>query len=451
MFVVGENGLILHYDGSSWDPLDSGTREDIIAVSGLPTGEIYLALQRSIKCYDGTSWSEFPTDTMAESILDIWAFAPNDVYAVGSYGSLLHYDGESWSLMALFGAWTEKIWGTSRDDIYVGGDDRIYHFDGETWTMTSSVTIRGFWGSSSSDVFAVGVDANSKSGMGVFHSDGTSWSQTAKEYWWGGAVGPIAISGSEEDLWLGSSRYGGMDLSTLTRYDGSSWEGHLVALAISDVWIGTRGAIVAVGNSRGIFFDGAMWRFLSDDHRLAGNAVWGSDSENIFVVGSEGKIVRFDGKAIEDMATYMTVSLYDVWGRSNTEVFAVGDGGIILNCDGQTWRPMKSNTTEDLRAIWGDSESIFAVGAEGTIMRFDNSEWMPMESPTSATLTGVWGTSEKDVYAVGPDGPGGVTLHYDGSGWKILSDTVGGTQVWVRSTVEVYVVDGSRVLRYGPK
>ena len=70
----------------------------------------------------------------------VWGSSGSDVFAVGHYGTILHYDGSSWSPMNS---------GTS------------YH-------------LRGVWGSSGSDVFAVG---HSASGIGIIlHYDGSGWS-----------------------------------------------------------------------------------------------------------------------------------------------------------------------------------------------------------------------------------------------------------------------------------
>ena len=52
------------------------------------------------------------------------------------------------------------VWGSSGSDVFaVGGNGTILHYNGSAWSsMTSGTTnnLLGVWGSSGSDVFAVG-------------------------------------------------------------------------------------------------------------------------------------------------------------------------------------------------------------------------------------------------------------------------------------------------------
>ena len=64
-----------------------------------------------------------------------------------------------------------------------------------------------------------------------------------------------------------------------------------------------------------------------------------------------------------------TSTLYGVWGTSATNVYAVGTDGTILRYDGTSWAAMTSGTTQELRAVWGTSAAnVYAVGVGGTVL-----------------------------------------------------------------------------------
>ena len=79
-----------------------------------------------------------------------------------------------------------SVWGSSASDVfavgtkYAGGTASggvILHYDGSAWSaMDSSMTawLSAVWGSSGSDVFALGGDDTKANA--VFHYDGFSWS-----------------------------------------------------------------------------------------------------------------------------------------------------------------------------------------------------------------------------------------------------------------------------------
>ena len=446
VFTVGENGTIKHYDGSSWQPMASGTTEDILAIWGLPTGELFAALQHSVLYYDGTSWGEILTTN--ETLKDIWAMSRGDVYAVGDNGAVLHYDGQSWALTTLAdGRTLMQVFGTASNDVYTGGEtnSRLYHFDGLSWQPvflpTFSFETTSIWGTSPADMFAVGQGIEEGPPPSVFHFDGSEWHRESIPFLIPFNRDLTTISGNEQSLFVGGA------YDAFLRFDGEVWrrgypgggEGY-----ISDISAGP-GSSVVVSDSDGCVssFDGASWTH----HYCEGEVMhaWASALDDIFGIAG-ARIAHFDGRSWQSMQSNTTVELYDVWGRSTLEVYAVGDSCTVVHYDGQSWQPMQSDTDERLRAIWGNAEIAVAVGTHGTILHLQDGQWLPANSPTTKHLTGVWGAASNDIYAVGPR----VVLHYDGSRWEILSDTLGGKQVWVRPGDGVYMLDSSRILRYGP-
>lgn len=66
-----------------------------------------------------------------------------------------------------------------------------------------------------------------------------------------------------------------------------------------------------------------------------------------------------------------TLSLTAVWGTSSDNVFVVGSHGVVLHFDGKAWRREESSTHHDLRAVWGRDDETFAAGVNGIVVHRD--------------------------------------------------------------------------------
>ena len=143
--------------------------------------------------------------------------------------------------------------------------------------------------------------------------------------------------------------------------------------AFYDVWTCNNIAYFVAGELGMMKYDGTSISSIPVD-TIGIRAIWGSDIQNIFIVGRTGKIVRCNIEANPPIITIdnpiTDVDLSDVWGSSPNDVYAVGSYGTILHYDGKTWSQMDSGIEASLLGVWGDSISdVFAVGYEGTILR----------------------------------------------------------------------------------
>jgi hypothetical protein len=128
----------------------------------------------------------------------------------------VHYTGVSWSLAASPVATDfHGVWGSSASDIFaVGNGGTIIHYDGSQWTRMSSPTTEtlwSVWGTGANNVYAVGANET------IVRYDGVSWktirtAPTASTYFtiWG--------SGPEDIYALGCGNPG-----ITSRFDGARW------------------------------------------------------------------------------------------------------------------------------------------------------------------------------------------------------------------------------------
>ena len=189
LWAVGSNGSIFKWN-NGWVQEASGTNKTLNAVystainSTWVVGDQATALERDTGLPD--SWHSIGNSAGLNNtdLKDVWtANTPGaDVWAVGGHGGLYRQRGIGTPNWAPFNsdAGTSVtfygVWGTSQADVWaVGTGGTIVHYDGGTnWAAYDSGTRTDLYdvmGSSSGSVWAVGF------GGTVLHWDGQYWTQ----------------------------------------------------------------------------------------------------------------------------------------------------------------------------------------------------------------------------------------------------------------------------------
>jgi len=272
------------------------------------------------------------------------------------------------------------------------------------WSAMDSGTtnnLNGLWGSSGSDVFAVGDSGT------ILHYDGTAWSAVASP-----------TTDNLNGIWGSSATHAFAvgDSGTILQYDGLNWltVPSTTTNNLNSVWGYSDLYAYAVGDAGTFLYYNGSWSIPMPPGTFTGNlnTIWGLSGSNIFVVGDGGIIGHFGGIPGGFMDSGTTENLKDIWGPSSNSVYAVGSNGTFLFYDGYSWSaPMAGLFTFNDNAIWGSSGSdLFVVSDGGVIGYFGGSP--PgglMDSGTTENLYDVWGSSGADVFAVGANG---TILHY---------------------------------------
>ena len=298
-----------------------------------------------------SSWSQLDSGT-TKDLVGIWGSSGSDIFAVGSEGTMLHFNGNTWAEME--SGRTDSIfdvWGSSSTNVYALTLGSILHYDGQTWNAEDFKTsVSAIWGLSAENVYLMGENES--------YSPYSGW----------------------------------------------------VAKKNNDIWE----LLYLYGCTTNCFID----------------AGWGSDSANLYFVGGGGKIIHYDGEDFSEIDSNITQNLYGIWGSASDDIFAVGKDGVILHYDGNAWSLMESEATDDLYSVWGSSgNDVFAVGSSGTILYYNGSTWSRMNSGVTSDLLDIWGSSGTDYFIVGADG---AILHYDGS--DMTTTTTTGQEITTTTT-----------------
>lgn len=432
VFAAGYAGSMLHYDGTSWTAMATGVDVSLYGVTGTSHTDVWaVGKAGTVLHFDGGSWAVqvSGTDTQLNTV---WAYGPRDIFVGGRVETLP--DGGEASLVLYSrgnGTWTRQrlpvrdggepyristIWGTSPTDVFAVGPGEVVHFDGGSWSFMSvpeqihdaGIHLYSVWGSGPKDVFAVG-------GVGtILHYDGQAWTQMDA-----GVTSFLnAVDGTgPNDVYVVG------DEGVALHYNGAHWASLSSNSAQSLVGLSVRGdQAIAVGTGTLTRFErgGPVTSVIATGMIGAVTAFWSDGPSNVVAVTDEGEIAQFNGKSWSS-AFSAEASLWSIWASGPNDIFAVGGDGTIIHYGGPSkgWAVMDSpQTAFTLNWVWGSGPNdVYAVGSEGTLLRYNGASWSSITTGTTADLYGVWGSSASDVYAVGT---GGTVLHRDGAGWSEL-------------------------------
>lgn len=149
-------GTALHFDGTAWTEVDTATPHDLWWVHAFEGGPTFISGGGAtvLRIVDGVVERTDTPPFFGNTVYGVWGASPDDVWAVGGFagraGFAWHFDGDTWTdvplpddiprdgveIPALF-----KVWGRASDDVYaVGGLGTILHWDGQAWSVVPSGT-----------------------------------------------------------------------------------------------------------------------------------------------------------------------------------------------------------------------------------------------------------------------------------------------------------------------
>jgi hypothetical protein len=163
LFSDGQSGWLVGSRGGSWGllngrtwvPLATPTERDLLAVYGLPSGNVWAVGAGGVTLrHDGSAWAEIPSGPnggVGAELRAVWGSADDDVWAVGTGGTALHWDGSVWTPVGEEAAFSlNALWGRARDDVWAAGSGgTLLHYDGSSWQPQFSGTtqaLHALWG-----------------------------------------------------------------------------------------------------------------------------------------------------------------------------------------------------------------------------------------------------------------------------------------------------------------
>ena len=293
---------------------------------------------------DGWCRLEFRKDTIPTLglVQGIAGSSAQDAWMLDYLGTLLNWNGRSWSLVSQVAPWgVRSMWATPSRELWTvspsdATGDRITHFVDGSWRYyDASGRLYDIWGSGPSDLWAVGERGDM---WQILHSSGgRGWSSiagpsgTPKPVYqvWGRGPDDIWMVGAELTI-LHVDQSGNVVSSPTNAGDSTADLYGVWASGRDDVWaVGAGGVILhKIGDN--------AWNINHKEGIHLLRSVWGSSRTNIWAVGENGTILHWDGSNWKSVGSGTPHSLYRVWGTETGEVWAVGDRGVILHHSGSS-------------------------------------------------------------------------------------------------------------------
>ena len=319
-----------------------------------------------------------PSDTGVSNLYAltaVWGSGPNDVWAAGSGGTIVHWDGSAWKpaspVPAVKNTFSHVI-GTGPNDVWaISATDTIFRSTGwnggaATWTRMAS----------------------------PFADEYTLIPISAA---WAHASGEMRLGGPSVYFDDGQGNFAPHDQLVKTNVDG-----------------------------------GVGWKPVTGTATI--HAIWGASPDDVWIAGDNSQMEKWQlGMTLHgtrpaggkgdltwvEVDSQASVILTGIWGSSASDVWAIGDKGTIrrFTAGAERWEIVPSPTTEPLRAIWGAAANdVWAVGDNGTILHWDGTTWKPAVAAFPVNrkkpdLHGVWGAGPNDVWIVGAT----LALHFTGA------------------------------------
>jgi hypothetical protein len=428
--IWGAAGRAFHWNGTAWSGLDGDPRA-LDRVIGVGADDLWFGGSILAHFKNGELTRYDDAVPPEESVFAMFRVADDDVWALGSAGLALHWNGDTWQPKTMpSGADFATVWGNRPDNLWAIGagtpdsPGTRMHWNGSNWTQIDGdapCTFLEVWGDST------------ERGWGRCRTG-------ELEYWNGDAFvevpdpapgDPVEVAGSAD------SAFAADGTGRVAHWNGDSWatvlEGSLAddrigfysirALAADDVLVGgDYGAIARCSPAACTWLAGGP-----DSVRFSMKSAWAAAESDVWAVGDG--IAHFDGHTWHPVDAPLTGRLQAVHGTSATDVWAVGDQ--VVHYDGCEWTALDISgaTDKPLGAVWALApDDVWAVGGEvgdGVAVHFDGAAWTAYPMP--GQMSGVWGSASDRVWAVGQDG---TIMRWDGSAWSAEGGWSGDPLVW---------------------
>jgi hypothetical protein len=375
--------------------------------------------------------------TITEDKCEDWTWRPVDV---GAHDA--HYAHDTFN----------AIWGSQPNDIWVSGIDVTLRYDGhEFLPQTDAPLLFDMWGSGPDDIFGLEADTSDGDhhGQVIWHYDGTGWEVVHRDTDKLVAIWGITASDNPREVFVlkepsamdvGAASTDGVvkllhcNVSDCTDTDAAmAWTDMTTTTTARQHAIWGRGPsdVFTVGDSGvTLHYDGGGWNVITAGHQDL-NGIWGAN-DDVYVVGDQGTLLHSTGNgsswsSVDTNVDISSSNLLAIWGSGSDDIFVIGTNDLVLHFDGGSWQSMMHHTDSFPSRIWGTGPGdVYATSFGATMRHYDGTDLQLMTYPgghSASRLQDVLVHGENSAHALAV-GSTNTIIQYDGSSWQQLSASI---------------------------
>lgn len=476
VFVAGDEGVIFHFDGATWERMEVPASLPVHALWGTGRDALWaVGWMGLILRHDGTGWHRVQggvTDdagryaAVAENapLFAIDGREDGTAWAVGDRGTILRLDGAAWHpeasgtrahLRAVRCLSDGRVLAAGADGTILvrapdGGWSAVPSPVGTTFTAAlelepGSVLLAGGRYFVQDNAFRgdlVLLGGGEGEGARPLFRDARfrrlrDLAQTRR--------GVLIVGDGGQMHLLRHGRLDRIDSGTQHDLQGLVALPGGEALAVGDfgtVLHGSPDALTAFTPSVQAGEAPSLWSAMESG---TDRQIWGlwTDPEtgDVHACGEEGVVLILDRGRWEVLPPPGDLGLHAMARTAEGDLLAAGQLGEIHRFDGARWENEYDLLMDvTILSLWSDGQgALFAAGDEGLVLRREAAGWARMASGTRSALYGLWGHDADHLLAVGDFG---LVLRWNGARWD---EFAAGTEhflfdVWGRDLDDIFVV-----------
>lgn len=216
IWACGDNGTILHYDGSEWavSTITPQITEDLFDLFFVSPDKGWCVGENILLKFESGVWNQLQTFTKEEFLSILVFYSPERGWVGNSEGEIFVFSYDSLSVFGILDSMEiSDICGISQDDVWACCGNSFYHFNGAGWSRDTLFT--------GESIFTLSSPNNTTvwgGGTNLYYYNGFFW-ESGNLPVQGGILSAIYFIDSVNGIACGRNGATGFIIS----YDGDEW------------------------------------------------------------------------------------------------------------------------------------------------------------------------------------------------------------------------------------